>query len=184
MSYICKTCNKIVLDAETFGSGKFCSRACANTRKLSEATKQKISNGVLKETKCRCQFCDKEFDTLVSKGSHEKFCSENPDKLSNKGAQALHTAKLNRLYKTARGVELDVTNQYIEDYLDSHTTCEICGRTVEEATLYTGKFAPKRLCVDHDHASNTFRGVLCSFCNKQLGWYETNKDNIEQYLNK
>ena len=29
-----------------------------------------------------------------------------------------------------------------------------------------------------------FRGLLCSVCNRQLGWYEKYKNEIEDYLNK
>lgn len=41
MSYICEHCGKEVFIK--YGSGRFCSRACANARKHSEETKKKIS---------------------------------------------------------------------------------------------------------------------------------------------
>ena len=40
----CSRCGKLM--TEKFGSGKFCSRACANTREHSTETKQKIQQGV------------------------------------------------------------------------------------------------------------------------------------------
>lgn len=40
----CERCGKVM--TEKFGSGRYCSRACANTREHSEETKQKISRGV------------------------------------------------------------------------------------------------------------------------------------------
>ena len=49
------------------------------------------------------------------------------------------------------------------------TECEICGGS-------------RRLCLDHDHDTNTFRGVLCTKCNSDLGWYERNKERFENYL--
>lgn len=39
--YICEKCGKETI--EKFGSGRFCSRACANSREHSDATKKKIS---------------------------------------------------------------------------------------------------------------------------------------------
>jgi len=42
----CKKCGKE--HDGSFGSGKFCSRACANSRIRTEETKKKISKGVLK----------------------------------------------------------------------------------------------------------------------------------------
>ena len=32
--------------------------------------------------------------------------------------------------------------------------------------------------------TNQFRGLLCSTCNRQLGWYKKYKKDIENYLNK
>lgn len=40
----CKTCGKIM--TEKYGSGRFCSQACANTRIISSNTKNKISNSL------------------------------------------------------------------------------------------------------------------------------------------
>ena len=48
MSYICERCGKLVEDRDKFGSGRFCSRACANTREHSTETKEKIRKGVNK----------------------------------------------------------------------------------------------------------------------------------------
>lgn len=44
--------------------------------------------------------------------------------------------------------------------------CEICGA-----------YSPfEQLCIDHDHMTNKFRGILCQRCNKFLGW---DRDNLE-----
>lgn len=42
--HTCERCGKTMI--EKFGSGRFCSRACANTRELSEETKAKIKAGI------------------------------------------------------------------------------------------------------------------------------------------
>lgn len=44
--FICERCGKE--HDGTFGSGRFCSRSCANSKKHSEETKRKIQQGVLK----------------------------------------------------------------------------------------------------------------------------------------
>lgn len=48
-THVCETCGKLM--TEKFGSGRFCSRACANTRTHSESTKLKISISVSKSSK-------------------------------------------------------------------------------------------------------------------------------------
>ena len=50
----CEHCGKVM--TEKYGSGRFCCRACANSRSLSEAKKQKIAN------------------TLKNKGTHNVIC--------------------------------------------------------------------------------------------------------------
>lgn len=42
--HTCEKCGKVM--TEKFGSGRFCSRACANSRERSDEVKQKISQGV------------------------------------------------------------------------------------------------------------------------------------------
>ena len=65
------------------------------------------------------------------------------------------------------------------------------GLTLEEVTAYRSQHCEicgvkaKRMCIDHQHNGRAnFRGVLCQQCNVRLGWYEKQKDNIKDYLNK
>lgn len=182
MSYTCENCGKIT--EERFGSGRFCSRACANTRVHSVETKERIRLGVNKQTVCNCQFCDKEFNNLTAKASHERLCPVNPNRLPNPSRQ--HEDKLQRhvvLYG-ANKVTLDITYGELKQYREGQPVCEICGKAVSEVTKWDSKFAAKNLCVDHDHATGKFRGLLCQICNRQLGWYENNREKINQYLDK
>ena len=189
MSYTCERCGKLVEEADKFGSGRFCSRACANTRDHSAETKERIRQGLNKQTICYCQFCGKEFNTLTAKASHEKLCKSNPNKLKNPSRQ--HQDKLQRnvvLHRYGESkkekVTLDITYAELESYKESHSVCEICGRAVTETIKWQSKYAAKTLCVDHDHKTNKFRGMLCHNCNTKLGWYEAYQDKIKGYLSK
>ena len=175
---------KYVSDDKKFGSGKFCSRSCANSRVCSDATKQKLKAKAEQFQLCNCKFCGREFSTNVAKNSHEHLCDQNPNKINNFGAKANHSNKLLKQYKTKDGTLLDITYKELYDYQITHPVCEICGKTIAESNHWQSKFAPKHLCVDHDHKTNRFRGMLCSVCNRQLGWYEANKDAIAAYLAK
>ena len=41
--------------------------------------------------------------------------------------------RIERKYKIDTNTKLDVTYAEVESYLETHLTCEICGKTVEEA---------------------------------------------------
>ena len=50
--------------------------------------------------------------------------------------------------------------------------CELCGK----------KPRNRRLCLDHDHATNKFRGWLCTRCNLRLGFYGDSIEGVEFVL--
>lgn len=158
---ICENCGK-EHDGH-FGSGRYCSRACANSRHHSTETKQKISESIKKEIICYCQFCNKEFKNLTSLRSHERQCEENPNRIYVDNG--LHEKKLLRNVKLKNGDVLDITYQELENYRSNHKFCEICGRTAQEASSKLREVKFSNLCVDHCHTT----------CNKQLGWFENIK---------
>lgn len=68
-------------------------------------------------------------------------------------------------------------NLTLEDYDNMFEcqkgVCAICGGI---------NLSGRRLGVDHDHKTGTVRGLLCLCCNSHLGWYETNRQQLEKYL--
>ena len=175
----------------SYGSGRFCCQTCARsfvTAKNRKEINQKISETCKNKPKVSCKFCNKSFQTF-GLASHEKYCTLNPNRSLNIAKNNKRKAKtkekhLNKKVNMRGGIELNCTYKQLNEYRQNHLTCEICGKTVEESVKYTGKFKTKNLCVDHDHSTNEFRGLLCQACNRQLGWYENNKENISRYLNK
>lgn len=170
--YFCEKCGKEVF--EKFGSGRFCSRQCANSRNHSEETKQKISDSIKKNLS---EFC-------ISGKVYPKdicpICNSMIDIRSLKKHINRHNQNV-VLRGSNRNIKLDITNIELYNYRASHQYCEICGKSLE-TIINNSKF--DNLCIDHDHSTNKFRGLLCSVCNRQLGWYENNKENIIKYLSK
>ena len=52
--------------------------------------------------------------------------------------------------------------------------CSICGQDLGEMH--------KRSCLDHDHYTQTPRGLLCTQCNTRIGWLEKNIYRLLPYL--
>lgn len=117
----------------------------------------------------QCPHCNQWFKSNQM-GGHVQFCAKRHNE--------------ERRFFTRDGVVLDVSVSEMQQYFKEHTTCEICGKSVDEVVKYAGRYATKKLCVDHDHQTNKFRGLLCQVCNRQLGWYEKNKNAINTYLDK
>lgn len=116
----------------------------------------------------QCKHCSKWFKPAQI-GGHIARCSKahNEDR-----------------YVIVEGTTLDITVPQLLDYMKNHSRCEICGKSVEESVKYAGKEAAKRLCIDHDHSTNKFRGMLCQACNRQLGWFEKYQAEIYSYIKK
>lgn len=49
--------------------------------------------------------------------------------------------------------------------------CEVCGRR-------DGK-----ICVDHNHTTNKFRGILCANCNLALGYVADSPETLRKLIN-
>lgn len=136
----------------------------------------------------KCKYCSKECKNLNSLRQHEIRCKQNPNHIKcygNKGNIPEHYESYYKKYIKAKdGSLLNITKYELDEYKSKHLTCEICGKTIEESVKWNSKYAPKSLCLDHDHNTLKFRGLLCSVCNRQLGWYEKYKNEINNYLNK
>lgn len=104
-------------------------------------------------------------------------------------AQWAHYRKITP-YKLGDGTILNVTKEYVKQYRLEHPVCEICGQKEKISTQNRNRYGkiknlkPNNLCVDHDHKTNTFRGLLCVKCNQTLGWIEQNMSSYQEYLSK
>ena len=128
------------------------------------------------EQELKCKFCNKVLKSNLSKACHERYCKSNPNRrdMSGKNNPRYGKEPPNKIKKTAKyrcrnNDIIQETIEEIENYKACHKRCEICGST-------------KKLCVDHNHKTLRFRGMLCQSCNRFLGWFERNREKIEKYL--
>lgn len=91
----CEKCGKVM--TEYYGSGRFCSKACANSHIYSEETKRKISESLFyknsKKEKKLCLACGKKLNNY-NKSGYCKICYHKYNKVSNKTRQKLRESAL------------------------------------------------------------------------------------------
>jgi hypothetical protein len=164
----CEKCNKE--HNGFYGSGRFCSRECANTRSHSDKIKRQISislggTGKLKKIK-KCLHCSKET-------YNGKFCSEQCFRDYKWKQYCDEVEKQNGFPWCGNS-----TNRRAKKYivLKRGNKCEICG-----ITKWRGKPAP--LVLDHidgkgnNWSLNNLR-LVCGNCDMQLPTYKSkNKGN-------
>lgn len=155
----CENCGTLII--KQYGSGRFCGEKCARSF-ATKAKREQINKAVSVTMK--------------------KLCISGEVTVPRNGGIARHQQKMSSPVRfcptkagVSGGINLDITWGDLEEYRKQHPVCEICGRT---------RPVDRRLCIDHDHRTNHFRGLLCSQCNRALGWFEKNQSNILEYLRR
>jgi len=110
-----------------------------------------------------CKNCNKDITSEARLNRPRKYCNVN--------CMKEYRLKNNILY----GRSL----YDISEYRKTQQVCEICG--LEEKAMHN-KTSSSKLSVDHDHNTGEFRGLLCSSCNRNLGWAENNLASILTYI--
>ena len=71
--------------------------------------------------------------------------------------------------------QLGITDEKYDQLIEeSNGKCTICNQEM------------KKICLDHDHSSGKFRGLLCNNCNTALGLVGDNTHTLQsmiEYLN-
>ena len=125
----------------------------------------------------KCLNCNKDIKISKIQSNSEnfkkpKYCSHN--------CHYEHTKLINKNKNVimSNGDEIDITLDQYRIIKNNAKYCEICGKT------FSHKLNDREisLLIDHDHKTKKFRGILCSNCNRTLGWYEKYQNNIENYL--
>jgi hypothetical protein len=109
-----------------------------------------------------------------------KYFKDHPDKKEKAGERRKIWAQKNQdrirrnVYKRVYGITLEEYNRLHEL---QGGLCALCGNPECDSRK-------KWLAVDHNHESGRVRKLLCTTCNTRLGWYEVNKNKIDEYLQK
>lgn len=110
----------------------------------------------------KCINCNKEY--------HKEWRKTHRD-TDRRLSREYWRANKEKALRSSRKRKYNLTDEQLDNLPQS---CEICGST-------------KRLCVDHNHITGKYRGVLCSYCNSMLGhWNDKPEIFVKaiKYLNR
>jgi 5-methylcytosine-specific restriction endonuclease McrA len=130
----------------------------------------------------KCSKCGKE------KSASEFYPSANMKSGLSSQCKVCNLAGAKSRYDWDRTRALRLKQKYgisVEDYdnllKEQDGKCAICG------SKDTGRVDCKNFAVDHDHATNDVRGLLCKPCNTGLGMFKDSPEMLEAaaaYLRK
>ena len=89
----------------------------------------------------------------------------NPDKQRVASQRSSHRQRLARVNLTDR--------EYHEMLSRQNDACAVCKQSFFDGTDKV------RINIDHDHATGRVRGLLCSPCNKGLGFFLDNPERLD-----
>jgi hypothetical protein len=67
-------------------------------------------------------------------------------------------------------------DDFIEILEEQNGKCKIC--SIDMETFSRGNIKANTLCVDHDHYTGKFRGLICNNCNRAIGLLDDSKENL------
>ena len=161
----CENCGKVMI--EKYASGRFCCKECARGFSNYKGVYDPITKLKISDNSCKCPLCDKYYRTKYGITQHLK-------QSHNEYYEANH-------YFMIKNKSIGITHKQLKEYREIHNKCEICGKDIRDIQKENNHF--KGLCIDHNHTTHQFRGLLCMTCNRALGWFEKNESNILEYLN-
>jgi len=100
----------------------------------------------------------------------KQWVSNNPDKVK---------ARIKRFF--AKPENAGKATSYHRKYVLGITAAQYEKRWLEQLGLCAicrGNNKKKELCADHDHYTGNFRGLLCDLCNRGLGFFKDNSENL------
>lgn len=136
-------------------------KSCGDIKRNSEFSKRKLSPDGLQN---ECKQCRK------------ALCKEWRAKAENTRNRRKHS------YKHKYSISME---EYNEMFIGQRGLCMICENPESTKNRKTGQ--TQWLAVDHDHETGKVRGLLCGSCNRALGLFKDETENLKRaikYLKK
>lgn len=133
-----------------------------------------------------CKACRKEYQKQyylkninVEKEKRKIYYKKNSESIKNyQKLRRVENPNIDVVKNLAQyGLTLE---QYTEIALNQNNKCAICNHL--ETAIIKKNNKIKKLSVDHDHVTNKIRGLLCVNCNRGIGSFKDNIDNLKRAI--
>lgn len=127
----------------------------------------------------KCYFANKRVKKVER---NEKTWEKDSKIFTNEPANLRKVSRRNAVLKNKYGITTEVYYDLLkkQDYV-----CDICKKPETAKDSYSKE--TKNLAVDHNHETGEVRGLLCSACNRGLGYFKEDIFSLDQaiaYLKK
>jgi hypothetical protein len=96
------------------------------------------------------------------------------------GKRRANALDVENSYRRGLKKKYGVSFGWFDDQMKSQGyRCECCRIKIQRKSGYVGKH-PNKACVDHDHVTNTVRGILCPNCNLAIGYSFDNPTSLRK----
>lgn len=86
-----------------------------------------------------------------------------------------HPERHRNTVRKSSAIQKGLDPEEVLGYFENHNgLCDICGGPPDRGH--------KNLCIEHDHETGDFRGLVCSTCNSGLGMFKDNLDLLEKAI--
>jgi hypothetical protein len=136
------------------------------------------------ETKIKCSTCKepKTINNFWSNKSRKNGIASECKQCGNKKRASAYANDLNvRIKKKQKTIISKYGKEALK--LNKPELCPICLRSEPEVTDSLNR----AFVIDHCHATNKIREIICTSCNKGLGYFKDNIESLQNainYLNK
>jgi hypothetical protein len=144
---------------------KFCG-GCQQAKPVGEFGWRSDSKSSVRKSRCK-ECCVKagvahhKANPEKSRAAHRRWAEKNPDKIH---AKSLSRRNNLVVFRSTLQREYNITlEEYLIQALAQQGLCAICHQLPVD---------DEKLCVDHDHETGEFRGLLCRTCNAALGLFK------------
>ena len=183
-TFTCEVCGRaFVRDLGPSHPGrKYCSLACMGRSKRLSAENQRGTIDGLLCTKCKDIKPITEFYPHISVARGYQYWCKPCMHLERIERAKIPLDPYTRRRYALWSLYRITPDDYEEMYQSQQGRCGICGVPKERWEPASVNDRPRFLMVDHDHATGSVRGLLCSDCNHGIGKFKENPENLRSAI--